>query len=287
MTVAEVDGVSKRFGDVVALDRLSLAVEAGSTVALLGANGAGKTTLISLLLGLRTPDGGRVRVLGGDPRAPAVRRALGTALQDVGVPATLRVEELVRFVAAHFANAAPIGELLARFGLDRVATRQAGGLSGGQRRRLALALAFAGRPPLVILDEPTASLDPDGRAAVWAASDDLRHAGGTVVVATHDLHEAEAAADRVVVVDAGRVVADGSPRALAARAGTTRIAYVGDRAPPGFPDARRERGRVVLDVADAGVAVTRLVREGVELRELEVRALSLEEAIARLRGASP
>jgi ABC-2 type transport system ATP-binding protein len=286
VTVAEIDAVTKRFGDVVALERLSLTVEAGSTVALLGANGAGKTTLISLLLGLRRPDVGCVRVLGRDPRAPAVRRAIGTALQDVGVPATLKVEELIRFVAAHFANAAPIGELLARFGLEGVATRQAGGLSGGQRRRLALALAFAGRPPLVILDEPTASLDPDGRAAVWAAAGAVRDDGGTVVVATHDLHEAEVVADRVVVVDAGSVVADGSPRALAARAGTTRVAYAGDRAPPGFPEARRERGRVVLDVLEPGRAVAALVRAGVELRELEVRPLSLEEAIARLQGTA-
>jgi ABC-2 type transport system ATP-binding protein len=287
MTVAEVDEATKRFGDVVALDRLSLVVEAGSTVALLGANGAGKTTLISLLLGLRTPDAGRVRVLDGDPRTPSVRRSLGAALQEVGVPATLRVEELVRFIAAHFDETGSVGGLLTRFGLDGVATRQAGGLSGGQRRRLALALAFVGRPPLVILDEPTASLDPEGRAAVWTAADELRREGGTVVVATHDLHEAEAVADRVVVVDAGRVVADGSPRSLAARAGTTRVSYDGDRAPPGFADARCERGRVVLDVGDAGAAVSALVRAGVELRALEVRPLSLEEAIARLQGSSP
>jgi ABC-2 type transport system ATP-binding protein len=287
MTVAEVESVTKRFGEVVALDRLTLSADAGSTIALLGANGAGKTTLISLLLGLRTPDGGRVRVLGGDPRAAAVRSSIGTALQDVGLPATLRADELVRFVAAHFANAAPVGELLARFGLDRVAMRQAGGLSGGQRRRLALALAFAGRPPLVILDEPTASLDPDGRSAVWAAVEELRRDGGTILVATHDLHEAEAVADRVVVLDAGRVVADGSPRAIAARAGTTRIAYVGERAPPGFPDARCARGRVVLDADDAGAAVTRLVQAGVDLHGLEVRPLSLDEAIARLQRGLP
>jgi ABC-2 type transport system ATP-binding protein len=286
MTVAEVEAVTKRFGDVVALDGLSLTVEPGAVVALLGANGAGKTTLISLLLGLRTPDAGRVRVLGRDPRLPVVRSAIGTALQEVGVPATLKVEELIHFAAAHFPNAAPVAELLERFGLGGVATRQTGGLSGGQRRRLALALAFAGRPPLVILDEPTASLDPDGRAAVWAAAAEVRREGGTVVVATHDLHEAETAADRVVVVDAGRVVADGSPRALAARAGTARVAYGGDRAPPGFPDARCERDRVVLEVDDAGAAVARLVRAGVDLRDLEVRRLSLEEAIARLQGIS-
>jgi ABC-2 type transport system ATP-binding protein len=286
VTVARAEAVSKRYGDVVALDGLSLTVEAGETVALLGANGAGKTTLISLLLGLRTPDAGRVRVLGRDPRVPAVRRALGAALQDVGVPATLRVEELIRFVAAHFPDGASTPRLLARFGLEQVAQRQAGGLSGGQRRRLALALAFAGGPPLVILDEPTASLDPDGRAAVWAATDELRRAGGSVVVATHDLHEAEAVADRVVVIEAGRVVADGSPRTLAARAGTTRISYAAERPPPAFPDARLERARIVLDVEDAGATVARLVGDGVDLRELEVRPLSLEEAIARLDGSA-
>jgi ABC-2 type transport system ATP-binding protein len=287
MTVVEFEEVVKRFGDVVALDSVSLEVERGTTLAVLGPNGAGKSTLIALLLGLRRPDGGRVRLLGGDPTLPASRRGVGCALQDVGTPATIRVEEIVRFVAAHFPSPHGIVETLGRFGLTDVAARQAGGLSGGQRRRLGLALAFVGRPPVVVLDEPTGSLDPEGRAAVWQAVRTARAEGGTVIVATHDLHEAEAVATRVVIVDRGRVVADGSVDELKARAGTTRVVYRDGAPPRGFPGAAVVDGTVRLDVADAGAAVAALVDAGVELHGLEVRPLTLEEAVARLRREQP
>jgi ABC-2 type transport system ATP-binding protein len=271
VSVAAFERVTKRFRDVLALDALSLAIEPAELIALLGPNGAGKSTLVSLLLGLRRPDAGSVRLLGRDPRDHGARAAVGATLQELEFPATLRVRELVDFVAAHFPRGRNPHELLAEFGLDVVARRQAGGLSGGQRRRLGLALAFVGRPALIVLDEPTASLDGEGRAAVWRAVHAAREQGAAVLVATHDLAEAELVAHRVLLLDRGRLLVDGTVAAVKARAGVSRIRY------------RSRNGVVTLDVADPGAAVARLVAAGVPLHELEVRPLTLEEALAQVR----
>jgi ABC-2 type transport system ATP-binding protein len=271
MSVAVFERVTKRFRDVLALDALSVAIEPAETIALLGPNGAGKSTLISLLLGLRRPDAGRVRLLGRDPREHGARVAVGATLQELQFPTTLRVSELVDFVAAHFPPGRSRRELLAEFGLEPVARRQAGGLSGGQRRRLALALAFVGRPALVVLDEPTASLDGEGRAAVWRAVRAAREQGTAVLVATHDLAEAELVASHVLLVDRGRLVIDGTVAAVKQRAGVSRIRY------------RGSHGVVTLDAADPGAALARLIGEGVALHDLEVRSLTLEEALGRVR----
>lgn len=144
--LARAERVSRRYGDVLALDQVDLEVRAGELVGLLGPNGAGKSTLISLLVGLRRPTSGRVELNGGDPRDPASRRQIGVTPQETGLPGTLRVGEVVDFVSAHYPNPVPRGELLDRFGLAELVRRQCGGLSGGQKRRLAVALAFVGRP---------------------------------------------------------------------------------------------------------------------------------------------
>jgi ABC-2 type transport system ATP-binding protein len=281
VSVAELEGVTKRFGDVSALDGLSLELPAHSTVALLGPNGAGKSTLVSLLLGLRRPHQGTVRVLGGDPRDHRVRRAIGATAQELLYPGTLRVAEIVAFAAAHYPAPASPCFVLEQFGLAPLARRQAGGLSGGQRRRLGLALAFVGRPALVILDEPTASLDADGRTAVWQAIRAARDDGKAVVLATHDLHEAEAVADRVALIDRGRLVLAGTVAEVKARAGGARISFASDRPPDGL-ERSWDCGRVTFDTADAGHAVAELVRRGTVLRELDVRRLTLAEALERV-----
>jgi ABC-2 type transport system ATP-binding protein len=274
MSVALVESASKRFGDVAALSDVSLRLEAGSVVALLGPNGAGKSTLVSLLLGLRAPDRGTVRVCGRDPRDHRARTVLGAAPQELQYPGTLRVAEIVAFAAAHFPDPFAVGLLLEQFGLEEVAQRQAGGLSGGQRRRLGAALAFVGRPALAVLDEPTASLDPEGRSAVWAAVTAARILGASVLLATHDLHEAEAVADRVVLIDRGRVAVDGTMSEVKARAGGSRLSY------------RSDAGVVTAEVADPGAAVAALVAAGTILRELHVRPLTLEEALTRIRAGA-
>ena len=208
---AELAGVEKRLGRSQALAGVDLALREGEVLALLGPNGAGKTTAVRLLLGLRRPDGGTARVFGRDPTVPDARRPLGSTPQDVSFPPTLRVLELVDLVRAHYEHPLPAAELLERFGLDELAGRQAGGLSGGERRRLALALGFAGRPRAVLLDEPTTGLDVESRREAWAHIRAFSAAGGAVLLTTHSLEEAEALASRIAVIHLGRIVAEGTP----------------------------------------------------------------------------
>jgi ABC-2 type transport system ATP-binding protein len=221
--LAELVDVSKSYGGVRALDRLDLVVAAGETVALLGPNGAGKTTAIAILLGLRRPDGGRARLLGHDPRDPTARRSLGCTPQETSFPVTLRVREVVDFVRAHFRAPSDRGELLERFQLHELEHRQIGGLSGGQRRRLACALAFAGDPELVLLDEPSSGLDVESRLHLW---EKIRSSACSVLLTTHSFEEAEALATRVVVLHEGRAVASGRPNALTGTRGDLQSAYL-------------------------------------------------------------
>jgi ABC-2 type transport system ATP-binding protein len=279
VSVAELARVTKRFGARAALDDVSFSIAAGEAVALLGPNGAGKTTALAVLLGLRKPDAGAARLFGGDPRAPSSRRRVGVTPQETAFPQTLRVREIVDLVRAHFESPLPASAVVERFELGAIVERQAGGLSGGERRRLAVALAFAGHPRLVVLDEPTASLDRDARLAVWSAI--RRHVddGGALLLTTHHLEEAEALARRVVLIEAGSIVSDGSLSDMKAAAGLTLVRF---RASPGVEvaGAVRDAGHLRLLVPDGGRAVEELVRCGVSLPDLEVRPLTLEETLA-------
>jgi ABC-2 type transport system ATP-binding protein len=293
--VLEAEHVTRRFGTTVALDDVSLTVPAGELVGLLGPNGAGKTTLLSLATGLRRPDEGTVRLFGGDPRSPASRVRLGTTPQETGLPPTLRVGEVVDFIAGHYPDPMPRGELLDRFGLGDLARKQTGALSGGQRRRLAVALAFVGRPRLVVLDEPTTGLDVEGRHELWSALREYHASGATVVVTSHYLEEIEALAQRVVVIGGGRVLADDSLTAILARVAVRRVAFTLD-APdaaagldrlPGVVGLERDGMRVQVLAADADALVRALVAERVAFRGLEIRGASLEEAFLALTGTGP
>jgi ABC-2 type transport system ATP-binding protein len=206
--------VTRRYGDVLALDRVSLEIRAGELVGLLGPNGAGKSTLINLFVGLRRPTSGTVELLGGSPGDPAVRRGIGVTPQETGLPESLRVGEIVRFVSAHFPGKSAESELLERFGLGDLVKRQVGGLSGGQKRRVAVALGLVHNPPLLFLDEPTTGLDPQNRANLWDRIRQLRESGTTVLLSTHYLDEADALCDRLVIVDHGLIVAQGTPGEL-------------------------------------------------------------------------
>ena len=284
--VAALEHVTKCFGSRTALADVSFSAPRGEIVALLGPNGAGKTTALSLLVGLRRPDTGTALLFGADPRRTESRTRLGMTPQESAFPLTLRVREIVDLVRAHFPRPVPAEDLLERFALTALAERQAGGLSVGERRRIAVALAFAGTPELVVLDEATTGLDAESRRAVWEAIRAYAETGGTVLLTTHHLEEAETLASRIVVVDQGRVASEGTVAEIRATSGLGRVRF---RAEP-IPDDLD--GRVVRDgetisvyTSDPPAAVRRLVHAGARLERLEVTPLSLEDALRARRDA--
>ncbi len=286
----QVEGVTRRFGSTLALDDVSLTVHPGEMVGLLGPNGAGKTTLLSLVEGVRRPDSGTVRVFGRDPRDPVARVRLGSTPQDTGLPPSLRVGEVVDFVGSHYPDPIPTADLLDTFGLAELSRRQTGGMSGGQQRRLAVALAVVGRPDLVLLDEPTTGLDVDARHVLWDALRAFHASGSTVVVTSHYLEEIQALAERVVVVDHGHVLADAPLEQILGQVALRRVTLeLGGADPTGLARLGGvvahevdPGGRHVLLTPDADLVVRALVGADVPFRDLEVRSASLEEAFLAL-----
>ena len=285
-TVASLEAASKSFGTVCALDTVDLELRQGEVLGLLGPNGAGKSTAISLLLGLRRPDAGRAVLFGRDPREAAARRRIGVVLQEISLPPVLRVAELLDLVRAHFAHAVARDELLERFDLADVARRQIGGLSGGERRRLAIAAAVAGRPAALFLDEPSAAIDVRGRQVLWDELADFVAGGGAVLLTTHQLEEAERHATRVALIAGGRVVGEGSVAELRARVGRTRVSLRAPRLPslPASASVSSTLDRHVIHVDDAEAFVAALVRSGVRYQDLEVVRPTLEDAFIELTG---
>ncbi len=212
----EIAGLVKRYGSRTAVNGLDLTVGPGTVTSVLGPNGAGKTTTIETCEGFRRPDAGTVRVLGLDPiaRSDELRPRIGVMLQSGGVYPTARATEMLRHMAALHARPLDVSALSERLGLDACGRTPYRRLSGGQQRRLALAMAVVGRPELVFLDEPTAGLDPQARRATWGLVRELRADGVTVVLSTHHMEEAEELSDSVAVVDGGRVIAAGTPEEL-------------------------------------------------------------------------
>ncbi|HEX2251963.1 MAG TPA: ABC transporter ATP-binding protein [Thermoanaerobaculia bacterium] len=278
----------KRFGRTVALAGLDLAIRPGEVLALLGPNGAGKTTAVSLLLGLLAPDRGSARLFGRDPRSPAARTRCGAMLQVSRVPETLRVREHVHLVASYYPRPLPVDQTLALAGLQEIAQRPYGELSGGQRQRLMFALALAGGPDLLFLDEPTVGLDLESRRGLWQAIRDLAGRGRTVLLTTHHLEEADALADRIVVLARGRSVAEGTPAAIKARAAGRRIRCVTALAAedvarlPGVHRAERDGAATEILAAEAEPVVRELLARDPSLADLEVTGARLEEAFLAL-----
>ncbi|MGW7273463.1 ABC transporter ATP-binding protein [Streptomyces sp. NPDC054864] len=215
-SVVQVTGLVKRYGKKTAVDGLDLRVRAGTVTAVLGPNGAGKTTTIETCEGYRRPDAGTVRVLGLDPvrEAGALRPRIGVMLQSGGVYSGARADEMLRHMAKLHAHPLDVGALIERLGLESCGRTTYRRLSGGQQQRLALAMAVVGRPELVFLDEPTAGLDPQARRATWDLVRDLRADGVSVILTTHHMDEAEQLADEVAIIDAGKVIVEGTPEAL-------------------------------------------------------------------------
>jgi len=236
MAAVEVDELTVRYGAVTAVDGISFAAQAGEITAVLGPNGAGKTTTLEVLEGFRRPDGGRARVVGLDPihDHAALTHRIGVMLQVGGVGPGVRVGEALRHAAALYEHSLDPADLLHRVGLAGTERRGWRQISGGEQRRLALALALVGRPQVAFLDEPSSGVDPQGRQAIREVVAGLREDGVTVLLTTHDLDEVEKLADHVVILDHGAVVAAGSPTELMSAGGPEEIRF---GAAPGLPAA--------------------------------------------------
>jgi ABC-2 type transport system ATP-binding protein len=288
--IATFDGVTRRYGQVTAVDGLSLQLQRGQTVALLGPNGAGKTTTVELLLGLASPAAGAIGLFGGPPADAVAAGRVGAMLQDAGLPQGARVAELIGLVSSLYPDPLSIVDTLRLTDLEPLAQRQVQRLSGGQRQRVRLALALAGNPELLLLDEPTAALDVDARRSFWERVRAYVAGGRTVLFATHRLEEADAVADRVVVIAGGRLLADGTPdqvKALAAGRSTISVAadgvsrYLLENL-PAVETVRQDRGRVTLSTTDPDATIRALLQQAPHAQGLEVNRAGMEEAFLHL-----
>ncbi len=223
---AHFTGVTKSYGEVQALRGLDFTIHPGELVALLGANGAGKTTAVRILLGLATPTAGSARVFGGDPRDAASRTRVGAVLQTARVPETLRVREHIHLFSSYYPSPLPMAEVIEAAGLAGLEKRKYGDLSGGQQKRVLYALAICGNPDLLILDEPTVGLDVEARRSLWKQIRLFIARGKSVLLTTHYLAEAEALADRAVVIHRGVVVAEGTPAEIKGESATLEDAFI-------------------------------------------------------------
>jgi ABC-2 type transport system ATP-binding protein len=291
--VVSFERVSKSYGDVRAVDGLTLDLHPGETVALLGPNGAGKSTTLDLLLGLRPADTGSVRVFGTSPRDAIVQGRVGAMLQSGGLMDEVTVAELVKLACALHPKPYKPGEVMSRAGIAQIADRKVNKLSGGQEQRVRFALATAGANDLIVLDEPTTGMDVSARQAFWATMREQADQGRTVLFATHYLEEADAIADRVLVLHRGRLLADGTAAEIKARAGARKVAFdlEGDidepalRALP-FLTTLDVSGRTVrLQSSDADATVHALYGLVVYPRNLEVAGLGLEQAFVAITTA--
>jgi ABC-2 type transport system ATP-binding protein len=299
--VIQVSHLQKRYGDHVAVQDVSFSVAAGEIFGLLGRNGAGKTTTVECLSGLRTPDGGDVRVLGLDPQRdhPELRRRLGVQLQEAELPPKLTVAEALALFASFYDDPADPHELLERLGLGPVAGTRFAKLSGGQQQRLSIALALVGRPEVAILDELTTGLDPQSRRDTWELVEEMRAGGVTIVLVTHLMDEAERLCDRLALIDEGRVVATDTPSGLVNRVDAgerVRFRPAADVDDPWLTGRLSElpevasvehRGPLIEVTGGGGLlqAVTSLLaRHGIVAAELRVEQAGLDDAFIALTG---
>jgi ABC-2 type transport system ATP-binding protein len=278
--IAELRGVSKRFGKIVALDGLDLQVAPGELLALLGPNGAGKTTAISILLGLLQPDSGQARLCD--------RRMVGVMMQELALSPELRAREHIDLIASYYPAPLAAAAAMEMTQTTALADRPYGKLSGGQKRQVQFAMAICGRPKLLFLDEPTVGLDVQARQMLWSTVRELVGQGTAIVLTTHYLEEAEALADRVAVLAKGRLIAQGTVGEIRAVVGRKRIRCASTLAAaqvegwPGVDHVERERRHLQITTANAEDIVRRLLAADAQLEELEVHRAGLAEAFTEL-----
>lgn len=286
--IAELSGVYKKYGNTVALDGIDLKVPGGELLSILGPNGAGKTTAISLLLGLKKPDAGKVTIFNKSPLLLEARRYVGVMMQEVILPPEQRVKELIDLTASYYPDPLSIKEVMDMANITSLAKRPYGKMSGGQKRQVQFAMALVGRPKLLFLDEPTVGMDIQAREMMWGVMRQLVDRGTSIVLTTHYLEEAEALADQVVVLARGRVVTKGSVddvRTLVARRQIyclTKLSAERIKNWPGVQSVSKDKERLNITVIEAEAIVRRLLSEDKDLQELEVSRAGLAEAFTEI-----
>lgn len=287
-SLAELSGVHKRYGKTVALDGLDLQVRDGELLAVLGPNGAGKTTAMSLLLGLQEADSGRAQLFGRSPHDLDTRRKVGVMMQEAVLPAELHVREQIDLVSSYYPAPMTPTAAMEMTNTTALARRPYGKLSGGEKRQVQFAVAVCGRPKLLFLDEPTVGLDVQARKLMWTTLRQLVEQGSSIVLTTHYLEEAEALADRVIVLGKGRVIASGTVNEIRANvvrkqiSCSTTLALEQIRSWPGVESVTRDQQGTHITANDAEALVRRLMAADEDLQDLEVRRAGLAEAFTEL-----
>lgn len=287
-TIAGLHSVTKTYGQTRALDNFSFRLVPGEVVALLGPNGAGKTTAVRLLLGLIAPTSGTVRVLGRDPRDADARTRIGAMLQVARVPEVLRVSELIDLFRSYYPQPLPVAEVIRIAKLEGLESRLFGKLSGGQKQRALFGLSICGNPDLVFLDEPTTGLDIESRRALWDEVRALSAAGKTVLLTTHYLEEADALANRVVVINHGKTVCEGTPSEIRSRVSGRRIRCITKLDPvflaslPSVSDVKQDREALVITAEAAEEVIREMLQRDRTLSGLEIHSPALEDAFLAL-----
>ena len=291
MNVIQAEALHKSYGAIEAVRGIDLSIEAGETVALLGPNGAGKSTTIDMILGLAEPDGGSVSVLGGSPSGAIDAGQVGAMLQTGALIRDLSVEELIAMVASLYPAPLDVGETLKATGLTDIAAQRTQKLSGGQTQRVRFAVALVSNPKLLVLDEPTVAMDVEGRRSFWTTMRAEAAQGRTILFATHYLEEADAYADRAILMAHGKVVADGPTTEIKAMVGSRTIRATLPEVEleslerlPGVSGAERRGEAVVLACADSDEAIRALLAAYPAARDIEIAAAGLEEAFLQLTG---
>ena len=283
--VVSFENVRKVYGHVPAVDGLSLELRPGETVAFLGPNGAGKSTSLDMLLALRKPTSGRIRMFGSDPYHAVKAGRVGAMLQSGGLMPEVTVRELVTLVTGFHPRPLPVGVTLRRAGVASFADQRVDKLSGGQTQRVRFALAICGKSELIVLDEPTAAMDVETRRLFWNSMKEEVAAGRTLLFATHYLEEADQAADRILVINKGRLLADGTPSEIKARAGAKRISFRLDQVNepfllglPALVNLEVRHDVVQIQSSDSDATLYAIIDAGYRPREIEVTSLGLEQA---------
>ncbi|HWF02944.1 MAG TPA: ABC transporter ATP-binding protein [Candidatus Angelobacter sp.] len=291
--VASLAGVTKKFGEITALNNVNMGVRAGELLAVLGPNGAGKTTAIRLMLGLSAPLSGKVAVFGRDPRIASARGRIGAMLQVAKVPETLKVKEHINLFRSYYANPLSLQTTLEAAGLEGMEERLFGGLSGGQKQRVLFALAICGNPDLLFLDEPTVGLDITTRHLIWQQIRRLVQQGKTVVLTTHYLEEVDALADRVIVLNHGVIVAEGTSAEIKSRTAqrkircATRLRRAEIENIPEVAAVSEQESRVEILTAQVEPVLRELFILDPNLTGLEVTNSTLEDAFLKIVETKP